>query len=138
MIDVTVSRDYNVPAARVWALLADFGNISWAPGMDKVKVEGSGVGMVRRIDMGDFEVVEKLESLDHATMRFSYSIPQMPMPVTDYRAGGHVVATGPDSCRVDWSCTATPTGISEQEATEMVKGLYAQLLGWVQDHFDRG
>lgn len=137
MIDVKVSRNYDVPAARVWALLADFGNISWAPGMDKVQVVGSGVGMVRRIDMGDFVVEEKLESLDHNAMRFSYTIPKMPMPLTDYRAGGQVVATGANSCRVDWFCTATPEGMSAEEATATVEGLYGQLLGWIQAHFDK-
>lgn len=136
MAEVLLQRDYDFPAETVWALLADFGDISWAPGMDKVEVIGEGPGMTRRIYMPDMEPIDEvLQSMDHEAMTFTYTIPRgLPMPVTDYQAGPTVVATGPATCRIDWRGSATPEGISEDDAAEMIKGFYGLLLQWIDDH----
>lgn len=138
-MEVTLHRDYAFPAEKVWALLSDFGDISWAPGMEKVEVIGEGIGMTRRIFMPGMDPIDEvLESMDHDARRFSYTIPTgIPMPVTDYRAGAQVVATGDDSCRVEWFCSATPEGVSEGEAAEMVKGFLGMLLQWIDDHLQQ-
>ncbi len=139
MAEVLVQRDYTFPAEKVWALLADFGNISWAPGMDKVEVIGEGVGMTRRIHMPDMDPIDEvLEHIDHDAMTLSYSIPTgIPMPVTDYRAGPTVVVTGDASCRIDWRGSASPVGVSDEEAGEIIKGFYTMLLQWVDEHLQR-
>jgi hypothetical protein len=94
--------------------------------------------MLRRIRMPGAEPVEEvLEAIDHEAMTFSYTIPgHNPMPVTDYRAGAKVVASGDNCCLLQWWGTSTPQGISEAEATEMMRGFYAMLLGWVADHLE--
>ncbi len=46
MVNVHLARDFDIGAGKVWALLEDFGNISWAPGIDKTEVIGEGVGMI--------------------------------------------------------------------------------------------
>ena len=133
MINVTVQRNIPVPASSAWTLLADFGNLSWAPGMEKVEVSGEGVGMVRSIFVsGALPIEERLEALEHDTMRLEYTIPAgLPMPVSNYRAQAQVVATGSDQCRIDWSCSAQEDGVSPQEADAIVTGFYEQLLDWI-------
>lgn len=136
MAEVLLQRDYEFSAETVWALLSDFGNISWAPGMDKVEVIGEGPGMIRRIFMPGMDPIDEvLQDMDHASMSFTYTIPSgIPMPVTDYKAGPTVVPTGADSCRVDWRGSATPVGVSDDEAAEIIKGFYTMLLQWVDEH----
>lgn len=139
MAEVLLQRDYDFPAATVWALLSDFGNISWAPGMDRVEVIGEGPGMIRRIHMPDMEPIDEvLEAMDHDNMTFTYTIPSgIPMPVTDYRAGPTVVATGENSCRIDWRGSGTPVGVSDEEAAEIIKGFYTMLLQWIDEHLQK-
>ncbi len=136
MAEVLLQKDYNFPADTLWALLSNFGDISWAPGMDKVEVIGEGIGMTRRIHMPGMEPIDEvLQDMDHASMSFTYTIPRgIPMPVTDYSAGPTVVPTGPDTCRVDWRGSATPVGVSDEEAVEIIKGFYTMLLQWVEEH----
>lgn len=136
MAEVLLQKDYDFSAETVWGLLSNFGDISWAPGMDKVEVIGEGPGMIRRIFMPGMDPIDEvLQEMDHEAMSFSYTIPSgIPMPVTDYTAGPTVVATGPDTCRVDWRGSATPVGVSDDEAAEIIKGFYTMLLQWVDDY----
>ncbi len=139
MIDLTVQKEIDVPAHKAWELIADFGNISWAPGMDEVEVIGQGVGMVRRIHMPGAEPIdEKLEVLDAQTRTMSYTIPSgLPMPVTGYRATARVIDLGGNRCRIDWHCSAQEDGVSAEEATNIVRGFYDMLLGWIAEHLQK-
>lgn len=140
MIDLTVQRELPVSADKAWALISDFGDISWAPGMDKVEVTGEGPGMVRAIHMpGDAPPIEeRLEKLDQQNRLMEYTIPGgIPMPVSDYRAAAKVVPLTEDRCRVDWSCRAKEEGVSPQEAEAMVAGFYNQLLDWIAEELQR-
>ncbi|MDY0007299.1 MAG: SRPBCC family protein [Spongiibacteraceae bacterium] len=128
MIEVTVERDLDAPLARVWALLEDFGNLDWFPGWTRIDVIGSGVGMLRRIHMEGMDPIdEKLESLDPAARTFSYSIPNIPMPVTDYRADVRVTGTD-NGCRIIWRCQAKPAGIPAADAKAMLEGVYSDMI----------
>lgn len=128
MIKVSVERDLKAPLATVWAMLEDFGNLDWFPGWSKIEVVGSGVGMVRRIHMEGMDPIEeKLESLDSANHTLSYTIPNIPMPVTDYRANVKVKAAG-DGCHITWQCQAVPAGIPEADAKAMLEGVYSDMI----------
>ena len=58
MVEVHVARDLDFPAATVWALLEDFGDISWAPGIDRIEVIGEGIGMIRRLHMQGMDPID--------------------------------------------------------------------------------
>lgn len=140
MINVTVQRELPVTADKAWALVSDFGDISWAPGMDKVEVTGEGPGMVRAIHMpGDTPPIEeRLEALDHDNRVMEYTIPGgMPMPLTGYHAWAKVVPLDEDRCRIDWSCKAQEIDVSPQEAEAIVAGFYNQLIDWISDELQR-
>ncbi len=49
MVEVSVEGELEFSAKEVWAVIADFGNVDWIPGVEKVDLEGEGVGMIRHI-----------------------------------------------------------------------------------------
>jgi carbon monoxide dehydrogenase subunit G len=130
MIRVKVERELNAPVDKVWALLEDFGNLNWYPGWTDLETIGEGPGMTRRIHMEGMEPIDEiLEAMDAASRSFSYTIPKMPMPVSEYRAevslepldnGARTLAR--------WNCSAKPEGISETEGQAMLEGIYADML----------
>ncbi len=136
MSEVVVSREFEVPAERVWAVLADFGDINWAPGMEKVEVIGEGPGMTRRIFMPDMEPIDEvLQSIDHEQRSLRYTIPRgNPLPIKDYLAGPTVVALNASHCRVDWLGQFSAAGISDAEAEDAVRGIYGMMLQWLDEH----
>lgn len=135
-MQVHIQRELGFSADKVWALLADFGNLCWAPGIQKVEVEGSGPGMLRKIHMGEGgSIDERLESVDPNRMTLEYTIPaNNPMPVTDYRSNVTVTDLGEGRCRVDWRGQAREQGISAEQAEEILGGAYNAMLDWITDY----
>lgn len=128
MSEVKVSEELEASAEAVWNLLRDFGGIEkWSgAGIQSCTVEGEGVGAVRTIGLaGGASLQERLEAFDDAGRTFQYSIiGASPLPVTDYLSTVAVTETGPKSSRVDWSSTFEPKGISEEQADQLVRGIY--------------
>ncbi|MDJ0853226.1 MAG: SRPBCC family protein [Myxococcota bacterium] len=134
MGETRVKQNVDVPADRLWDLIADFGDMSWLPdGGANVRTEGSGPGMSRLIGMGDATIREELVSVDPGTRTLMYTIPEnVPFPVTDYRATIRVSGSD-DGAEVDWSCTFEPVGVSEAQAAEAIQGMYGTMIGWIRD-----
>lgn len=133
----TVIREIPLPAAKLWAVIEDFGNISWAPGIDRVEVIGSGNGMIRRIHMAGLPepIDEQLVSMDAAAMKMRYAIPRgLPMPLDDYYANAHLEKISDTSTRVSWEGEFNPRGISEDDAGAIIKDIYNQLIDWLSNH----
>ena len=128
MSEVVVTDVLPAGVDRVWEVVSDFGGIQrWNPGAVRaISVEGEGIGAVRTITLpGDAVLQEKLERYDEAARCFSYSITgESPLPLTDYESTIRLSADGPDSCRIEWSSTFAPAGISEDQARSMVEGIY--------------
>ncbi len=138
MTQVSVTADFEVPASRLWQVVADFGNVSWIPGMTGVRVEGEGPGMTRFLPAGDNEVHERLESIDAAKRSLVYTIPKnIPFGAAKYRATMQVEDAGAGS-RLVWSCTLEPDGMTEEEAQQTVTGLYDMMIGWIRDFLAQG
>lgn len=135
MVEVSIERDYEVAAERAWALIADFGDVSWVPGIEKVEVEGDGVGMVRHLTVPVFPPLhERLDAIDHSARMLEYSIPAVEyIQVENYRARAQVVDLGRGRCRLLWSCEAEAAGASEEEATDKTRAFYEAMLGWIDD-----
>lgn len=136
MARATVTRRLAVPPDRLWKLLSDFSDLSWAPvGSDAVEVQGQGPGMVRIISGA---VRERLEAIDDAGRSLVYSIPEgNPLPVNDYRATVSV-ADAQGGSALTWSCEFEPKDVSEAEARAAVEAMYGTMIGWVADHLGAG
>ena len=136
MSDVKVSESLAAPAAKVWALLGDFGGVAkWGgPMVQSVKLEGSGVGAVRTLGLpGDAKIQERCEALDDAGRALTYSIVgQSPIPIRNYRSTCRVVETGANQCRVDWEGHFEPVGVTEDAAQDLVRGIYTGAISEVR------
>jgi hypothetical protein len=122
-----VSRDVTINAspAEVWQVMGPFCAISnWYPGITTCSEEQIGGATHRRLvtqDGGRF--LEKLLEHDEAGMSYSYTIEESPLPVADYRST--IAVTEADGkARVIWSSSFSPNGASEQEAVQVVGGIY--------------
>jgi hypothetical protein len=134
MIEVEVEREYDFSAAAVWAVFADFGNVSWVPGVEKVELEGEGIGMIRHLTVPVLPTLhERLEVLDHAEKVLEYSIPNVEhIQVKNYRARAQLVDLGAGRSKVLMSCKAEAVG-PDAEAIEKTRAFYGVMLGWIDD-----
>jgi hypothetical protein len=139
MVEVSLAREFDVDAGRLWDILADFGDISWIPGVEKVELEGEGVGMIRHVTApGLPQLHERLDAIDHDRMILDYSLPAVAyIRVKNYRARAHVVPLEAGRCRLVWSCRAEPDGVDEAQATANTEGFYEMVMGWIGDFLVR-
>ncbi len=142
MVEVSVSGEIEAPVDELWKVIADFGEVGWMQGLDRVEVSGEGVGMLRAIYAGggDTPVREELESLDEDAKRLGYGIPENnPMPVTDYHAVMAAVDMGDGRSRLDWSASFEPApGVEDAQAKATVEGMYGVLISWVKAGVEGG
>jgi hypothetical protein len=123
----------------VWAVFADFGNVSWVPGVERVDLEGEGVGMIRHLTVPVFpQLHERLEAIDHEERVLEYSIPSVEyIQLKNYRARAQVVDLGSGRCRVLISCKADAEG-AEADAIGKTEAFYEAMLGWIDDFLKKG
>ena len=133
MAEARVTRELDVPADKLWKLVAAFGDTSWMPAGAQVTLHGSGPGMERRIAAGPGKVIrERLEFVDAASRTLVYTIPEnVPFPVKDYRATMRVLTKGAGS-ELDWSATFEPLAASEADARKAIEGMYGVMIGWIE------
>ncbi len=128
MAEVLVTEDLPVPATKIWELVRDFGGIrKWVGDMVQgLELEGEGVGAIRTITLpGDTKLSEELKAFDDEGRSFSYAIiGKSPLPVADYLSTFKLVETGANSCRIEWSSTFEPVGISDSDVKPMIEGIY--------------
>ena len=141
MTVIQFQRDIDFPAPSVWAVLEDFGNMSWAQGLSRVEIMGEGVGMTRRLHMDGMEPIDEvLESMEPEIMAFSYSIPRgLPLPVDDYLARARLEALESERTRVNWTCECTPRDpeMDPAELEKMIHATYNLLVDMVSAHLER-
>ena len=133
MVSVVVEKEIPAPASQVWGLLKDFGDIGWS-GMTNVEVEGSGVGMLRRIVISpEFAVEERLEAYDADAMTLTYQIlTDTGMPVLNVHGTPRVSAVSDETCVLSWSAEGQlREGAQESEAIEALRGFYTGLVDTV-------
>ena len=132
-LEAEVVRDMDHSAASVWAVVADFGDLSWA-GDPQTEVIGNGPGMMRRLTIPGLPepIEEVMDAIDHEGRVLNYSIPRgLPLPIGNYRASARIEELGAAACRVRWRGMATPQGVSAEQASAILQGTYAQLLDWL-------
>ena len=136
MATVSVSKIVNAPAAKVWAMVSEWGGTDkWIPGVGPVTVEGAGVGSTRSADLDPAtgfpgRIAERLDAFDNSAMHFRYSVVgESPIPITNYVAEMQVSDKGAGTCEVTWSSSWKPCGdISEADLLTACEGLYALSL----------
>ncbi len=139
MAQVTVKVNIPVAADQVWQTLRDFGGMDkWAFGVASLSLSGMGLGAVRTITFNDgAEVVERLESLDDAGRRLSYTILESTLPVEGYVASLSVRDLGPAGSEVEWFSTFGAKGATEEEVSRLLQVAYRKSLASLQKFLKR-
>ena len=135
MVEVEVERELERSAGEVWAVIADFGNVSWVPGVEKVEVEEEGVGMIRHLTVPVYPPLhERLDAIDYERMRLDYSIPAVAyLHLKNYRARAQVVELEGERCRLIWSGRAEADGADEAQAATETEAFYEAIISWIDD-----
>lgn len=133
MASLTVTKEIAAPAAKVWALLADFGNVSWIPMAAGVVVDGSGPGMRRLIRGGGSDpIVERLVSIEPGQRTLCYSIDENnPMPVHRYETTVRVSPIGAGRTAIEWDVSFEPSG-DEADAASAIRAIYDMMAKWLE------
>lgn len=69
----------NAPAEKVWALIKDFGDMSWSPSIAGTKAEGGNTkGATRVLTLKEGGTIkEELKKYDETKMSYAYKITEM-------------------------------------------------------------
>ncbi|MFI3184814.1 MAG: SRPBCC family protein [Methylococcaceae bacterium] len=83
--DITI----NAPAEKVWAIIKDFGDLTWLPAVKSTTVEGGNKkGAIRVLTLKDGgTITEELKKHDDAAMSYAYKITDMSTAKTITHAG---------------------------------------------------
>jgi carbon monoxide dehydrogenase subunit G len=102
------SIEINAPPAKVWAVIADFHDMSWLPGVAKTTGEGGNEpdAAKRQLSLENGATIdESLYKYDPEEMSYSYRIDQVDvkvLPVTNYSATITVLPAGEGKSKVEW------------------------------------
>jgi hypothetical protein len=139
MSEYRTEGDFEIPANTLWAVVSDFGDVSWLPGDPDFESEGEGVGMIRTIRTPPLPTVrEQLDAIDEAGCAIHYRvIDGMPLPISDYEATMKVVDLGEGRSRLKWSSTWEPDGVTEEQAREAITAMYTGVLGVMKANLEK-
>ena len=139
MSEFQIEGDIEISVDALWGAIRDFGNVSWLPGDPDFESEGEGVGMIRTIRTGPLPTVrEQLHEIDEKNRLIRYAVIEgNPMPVRDYVGTMQAIDLGGERSRLVWSSTWEPDGISEEDATKAVHGLYAGVLAVMKANLEK-
>lgn len=128
MVRFSMNTILNVPAEVAWKIVGDFNGLpKFIPAIIQSVTEGKGVGATRTLTLQDGEqIIEKLDHFEEEVSKIlSYTIVSSHLPVKDYRAVMQVLRLGKNKCMFMWSSTFIPNEVTEAEAVDLIKGIYA-------------
>jgi hypothetical protein len=122
MAHVAVSKHYHVPADEMWARIGDPSSLAnWHPGVETTEMLDGGRTRINTVPGGG-RVVEPI--LELADRQYTFRITDSPLPFGELVSTIQVRDDGHDACVVEWDATFQPKGVSETEATHLVRGFY--------------
>lgn len=132
MTQVTVSKEFNVDAQAIWAIVRQFNNMDrYLPSLiTSCAVEGTGQGAKRVCGTENGDILETLSLLDDNAMTLEYRIDNedAPLPLSGYTGEAKVESMGAGKARFTWSGTFEPKGLPENEVSQILEGAYGAIL----------
>lgn len=124
-IDLSESVDVTASPADAWAAIADWCSIAaWHPVIASCEPSEDGDKTMRMLTTGDGgEILEELNELNEDGMSMTYSIIESPLPIANYNSTISVAENG-EGATVTWSSTFDSNGVSDDEAFELMTGIY--------------
>lgn len=132
MAKVTVSKDFNVDAERLWEQVRQFDSMDkFLPSLvTSCSVVGSGQGARRICGTENGDIVETLTYLDDVNKTLEYTIDNenAPLPLANYTGKVIVNSFGDNLTQFIWSGEFEPKGMPESEVVPIMEGVYTSLL----------
>ncbi|AHJ65503.1 Hypothetical protein GbCGDNIH4_2027 [Granulibacter bethesdensis CGDNIH4] len=136
-LTLTKKIDIAAPPDAVWAIISEFGDITWLPLVKSSSADrGNTPGSIRVLDLGGPRITEELTEYDAAGRSYSYKFtPDVEntqiVPAGDYRSTITVEAVGAGA-RIVWQGFFTrlsplgtpPAGQGDEDAITAVTGVY--------------
>lgn len=132
-IDLSESVDVAASPADAWAAIGDWCSIKdWHPVIAECEAYEEGDKTMRKLTTGDGgEIIEEQTAMDADAMSFSYAIIEGPLPIADYASTMAVTENG-DGATITWSSSYAANGVSDDEALELMTGIYRAGLDELQ------
>lgn len=142
MPEIRIEEELRASADAVWPVVSDFAGITrYMAGLEKVEVQGSGIGAVRTVSVaGGNKLQERLEAFDPGARSFSYSILPGALPVQNYLATVKLAEAGPGRSRITWSARFDAPGMSDAQSAPLAKGMeqaYATAVAGIKKLVER-
>ena len=124
MAVVSTFEDVNLPAAKIWDVIGDFGGIrKWAVLVQGESVEDTPAGKVRTLQMPEGRVVRELLA---ASSQYAYTYTMLDRPeMADYRSTVAVIPLDADHSRIELIVSLSP---SEGQTDEDITARYTRNL----------
>lgn len=117
----------------VWPVIGRF-NLNWHPAVAQVRLVGSGIGQLRRIETRDGrEIVERLDDVDDAKRIYHYTL-VAGIPASHYTGTIEVRSKG-DGCVAEWRVDFLADKQPDIVVRGMVEGLLKSGLGHLKSRF---
>ena len=134
MHEFTVEKTLDVPKHKLWDLVADFANLDWYQGAERVEREGEGIGQIRRIFMPgmDQAVEEQLLALDPDNCTLEYTVLEGAVNIMrDYRVSAHLQDVDGGGTRATWQASfsgVTVEGVAPADMVAVMQSTYDSML----------
>lgn len=132
---VTETTPVTATPDKVWAVIGGFCGIAkWHPAIEGCALSETGGKMIRTLSLkGGGTIVEQQTGRDEATMKYSYTILESPLPVANYVSTIQVAPSGSAGSTITWTGEFEPKGASEAEAKGVIDGIYIKGLAGIVD-----
>lgn len=129
MSKVSVSRQINVSAKKVWNELSSFRGIeNYSPIASSI-TSGEGNGATRTCVMPDgAKINEILNFVKHDEMEMQYIITDGPFPVTKYVSDIKITNLDSENSDVTWECEFESSSDVEEDMKELFSGFYNVII----------
>lgn len=122
MAEVSTAKRYEVPAEDMWERIGDPGALAtWHPGVETTELLDGGKTRVNTVPGGGRVIEPILEQADH---QYTFRIAESPLPLAEFVSTIQVRDDGGDACIVEWEATFQPSGVSDAEATDLIRGFF--------------
>jgi carbon monoxide dehydrogenase subunit G len=147
---VEVTTEVNAPADKTWAVVSNFQDLSWLPGVTKVEGSGSEVGSKRAITLANGEVInETVDKVQADKMMIMYRMDAdnvKALPVTNYSSRLTVKDAGNGKSTITWwgafyrgyPNNDPPPELNDEAAVKAITDLYNAGLAGLKAKIESG
>lgn len=135
-LEVSKSMTINAGLDYVWGYAGDFCAIAtWHPAVETCETTEEDGTTYRILTLGDGAQLKERHDGETAT-GYSYTIIEGPLPVKDYSSTFEAEGDA-ESTTINWSSTFLAEGATDDEAKEVISGIYDGGLSTIADNFNQ-